>query len=111
MKRKDRIYKAIELVSDRKFRKSFVVELHEYLKANMPHLDTGELPWACGYDLFDSPFNKLHRHFINFCKLQGVDWLFAHTIFRATYGELYCDCDYLYNLRVTDNDVEVIEEQ
>jgi hypothetical protein len=63
MKRKDRIYKAIELVSDRKLRKSFVMELHEYLKVYMPQLETGDCPWACGYDLFDSPFHKLHKHF------------------------------------------------
>ncbi len=111
MKRKESTYKAIRLAGEREFRKSFVTDLHKYLKDNMPQLEEGERPWACGYDLFDSPFNKLHKHFIDFCKLQEVDWLFAHTIFRAKYGELYCDCDYLYNLRVTYDDVEVIEEQ
>ena len=111
MKRKESIHRATGLVSNREFRKSFVTELHAYLKDNMPQLETGERPWACGYDLFDISYRKLYKHFINFCKLQGMDWFLAHTIFRAKYGELYCDCDYLYNLKVTDNDVEVIEMQ
>ncbi|GEM_PF-1129471 len=111
MKKRERINKATALVSDRLFMKIFVTELHKYLKANMPQTETGERRWTCGYNHIDDSPRKLFRNFITFCKRWGVDWFFAHTIFRAKYGELYCDCDYLNNLKVTDDGVEVIEEQ
>ena len=111
MKMNKSILRAIGLVSDRAFRRSFVIELHKYLKENMPQYQFGECPWACGYDHFNSPSSKLYKHFINFCKLEGIDWFLAHTIFRAKYGEFYCDCDYLYNLKVTDDEVVVSYEE
>ena len=107
MKREKCLDKAKRLDYDKQFRISFVTDLQIYLKENMSQTEIDEQQWACGF-LPDDSFSKILRHFKIFCKHQGVEWGLAYTLFLVKYGSLHCDRDYLYNLKVTDDDVEAV---
>ncbi len=102
-------YNAKRLDFDRQYRKSFVTDLQKYLKENMSQAEIDEQMQTSDYDLIEESFYEKFRHSINFCNIQKVNYLAALIFFfPPTYGSLYCDSHYLYNLKVTDDDVEAV---
>lgn len=104
METKDSIREAIELAEDSDFRRSFLIELHKYLKTKLPENIVGEYPHACSFDR--SCDRDPYKHFTGFCRLQGVDPYVAHSMLRLIYAEMLCDCEYLHFLKVTEGDPE-----
>ena len=105
MKTKDSIIEAIGLAEDGESRRSFLIELHKYLKSRMLRNQVDEYPKVCSFnrscDRCDS-----HKYFSEFCRLQGVDPYVAHSMLRLIYAEMFCDCEYLHFLKVAEGDPE-----
>jgi hypothetical protein len=87
----------------RRIQKKFLIELHKYLKSKLPHNKVDEYPRACIFDHFNESEYYRYKHFSDFCKLQRVDPYVAHRLLLIQHGDLYCDCDYLHNMKITED--------
>ena len=99
------INEATLLAEDGDFRRSFLIELHKYLKDKLPENQVDEYPKACSFNRSCDCCDSL-KHFYGFCRLQGMHPHVAHEMLRLKYGNFSCDYEYLHYLKVTDEDPE-----
>jgi len=98
------IDEAIKLAEDGEFRRSFLIKLHKYLKSKLPENQVDEYPKACSFNR--SCDCDCYEHFSIFCRLEGMHPYVAHSMLRLKYRHFNCDCDYLHDLKVTEEDPE-----
>jgi len=99
------INEATLLAEDGDFRRSFLIELHKYLKDKLPENEVDEYPKACSFSRSCDCCDSL-EHFYRFCRLQGMHPHVAHEMLRLKYGNFSCDYEYLHYLKVTEEDPE-----
>jgi hypothetical protein len=99
------INEAIQLAEDGDFRRSFLIELHKYLKDKLPENQVDEYPKECSFDGSCTRCDS-YKHFDKFCMLQGMHPYVAHSMLRLKYGDIGCDWEYFQYLKVTEEDPE-----
>jgi len=64
------INEAILLVEDGNFKRSFLIELHKYLKDKLPDNQVDEYPQVCSFNRSCDRCDP-YKHFYKFCSLHG----------------------------------------
>jgi len=96
------IYETFLLLEDGKFRRSFLIELHKYLKDKLPKNLVDKYP-NIGSSCVS--FNELH--FETFCISRNMHPTVARELLCLMYGNNFsCDWDYFEYLKVTEEDPE-----
>ena len=100
------INEATLLAEDGDFRRSFLIELHKYLKDQLPKNRADEYPKTCTFASSCTRCASLN-HFETFCMSREVQPDVARHLFRLMYGGgMGCDWDYFLDLKVTEEDPE-----
>ena len=97
-----RINEATLLAEDGDFRRSFLIELHKYLKDKLPENEVYEYP-----KIGSSCVGCNELHFETFCISRSMHPTVARELLCLMYGNNFsCDWDYFEYLKVTEEDPE-----
>jgi len=100
------INEAFWLFEDDEFRRSFLFELHQYLKDQLPKNRADEYPKTCTF-ASSCTHCACINHFETFCISREVQPDVARHLFRLMYGpSIDCDWEYFQQLKVTEEDPE-----
>ena len=100
------IYETFLLLEDGEFRRSFLIELHKYLKDKLPKDRVDAYPKGCNIGSSSGCRNDM-IHFETFCISRSMHPLVARELLRLIYGPfMNCDCEYFLDLKVTEEDPE-----
>jgi len=104
-----------QYLSDKKNMKSFINELHNYLRKHMKGCKDNNSPRhpGCAYDRKGPYTFDALKNFILYCHKKRLQWTDVHCFFYDDdMGQrCVCDCDFLYRVFIDENDNMVIKDR